>query len=240
PPDPNLGANVDNIGRWDGTNWWNLGLELNGTVSGLTMQNGYLYAGGSFTNSSGTVVKRIARWDGNSWAAVGNGFDSGSVSALAATPAALYATGSFTNSGATLLNGIAKWDGAAWTPLGSGLLMTPATATGYALLTVSNNLYVGGLFIFAGDKPSMFIARWNDQLNFYPTPHLQLTRPAWLGNGQFRLRVAGTSGESYIIQGSTNLSTWTPLLTNTATLYDFTDTSASTFPFRFYRTVLGM
>lgn len=239
PPNPTLGANVDNIGRWDGTNWWNLGTELNGTVSALARQNGYLYAGGNFTNSAGRTVKRIARWDGNSWTAVGSGFDSGSVLALAATPTALYAAGSFTNSGMMPLNQIAKWDGATWTSLGSGLLMNPGTAAGYALQTVANDLYLGGLFIFAGDQPSMFIARWNDQTNFYPAPHLQLVHPAWLGNGQFRFRVAGTSGESYIIQGSTNLTTWTPLLTNSATLYDFTDASGPNLPLRYYRALLG-
>jgi hypothetical protein len=239
PPNPALGANVDNVGRWDGTNWWNLGTELGGTVSALTLQNGYLYAGGAFTNSSTTFVNRIARWDGSSWTAVGGGFTNGSVLALAATPTALYAAGTFTNWGATALNRIAQWDGATWSALGSGLLMSPGAPTGYALNTMGNDLFAGGLFIFAGDKPSMFIARWNDQLNFYPPPHVQLTRPAWLGNSQFRSRVAGTSGESYIIQGSTNLSSWTPLLTNSATLYDFIDINALNFPFRFYRAVLG-
>jgi hypothetical protein len=239
PSNPTLGADVDNIGRWDGTNWWNLGSDLNDTVSALALQNGYLYAGGSFTNSGAAAVKRIGRWDGSSWATVGGGFTNGSVLALAATPTSLYAAGTFTNWGATALNRIAKWDGANWSALGSGFLMSPGTAAGYALLAVTNDLYAGGLFIFAGDIPSMFIARWNDQVNFYPPPHLQLTRPTWLTNRQFRLRVSGTSGESYIIQGSTNLSTWTPLLTNSATLYDFTDTAALNFPFRFYRALLG-
>jgi hypothetical protein len=239
PPNPALGADVDNIGRWDGTNWWNLGTELGGTVSALALQNGYLYAGGVFTNSSTTFVKRIARWDGSSWTAVGGGFTNGSVLALAATPTALYAAGTFTNWGDTALNQIAKWDGATWSPLGSGLSMSPGTATGYALTTVSNNLYLGGLFIFAGDKPSMFIARWNDQLNFYPPPHPQLINTIVLTNRQCRFRQIGTSGESYIIQGSTNLSAWTPLLTNSATYFDYTDTNAPSFPSRFYRTVLG-
>ncbi|HTY86719.1 MAG TPA: hypothetical protein VMB80_04580 [Candidatus Acidoferrum sp.] len=240
PPNPTLGADVDNLGRWDGTNWWNLGLELTNTVSSLAIQNGYLYAGGIFTNSGGTTAKRIARWNGSSWTAVGSGFDSGSVSALAATPTALYAAGSFTNSGAVPLNQIAKWDGANWSALGSGFQMSPGSPAGYALVAVTNDLYAGGLFIFAGDKPAMFIARWNDQLNFYPPPHLQLTRPAWLTNNQFRTRVAGTSGESYIILGSTNLNAWVPLLTNSATLYDFTDAAAGSFPFRFYRAMLGL
>ena len=91
----------------------------------------------------------------------------------------------------------------------------------------------------AGDKPSMFIGRWNDQLNFYPPPHPLLTRQTWLTNGQFQFRLIGTSGENYIIQAKTNSGVWTNLLTNSATLYDFTDTSASKFPARFYRAVLG-
>jgi len=41
-----------------------------------------------------------------------------------------------------------------------------------------------------------------------------LTRETWLTNGQFRFRVTGTSGESYVLQDSTNLGAWTPLLTN--------------------------
>ena len=239
PPNPTLGADVDNIGRWDGTNWWNLGTELNDTVYALALQNGYLYAGGAFTNSSTTSVRRIARWDGSLWTDVGGGFTNGNVQALAATLAALYATGTFTNGGATALNRIAKWDGAAWSPLGSGFTMSPGTATGYALTAMGNDLFAGGLFVFAGDKPAMFISRWNDQMNFYPPPQPQLIRPAWLTNSQFGFRLAGTSGESYIIQGSTNLSLWTPLLTNSATLYDFTDPNAPDFSRRFYRAVLG-
>jgi hypothetical protein len=34
------------------------------------------------------------------------------------------------------------------------------------------------------------------------------------------------------------LNTWTPLTTNTATLYDFTDTNAAALPKRFYRALL--
>ncbi len=61
----------------------------------------------------------------------------------------------------------------------------------------------------------------------------------WLTNGQFRFRVTGTSGESYVLQGSTNLGAWTPVLTNSATLYHFTDTAATNYDLRFYRAVLA-
>lgn len=240
PPNPSLGADVDYVGRWDGTNWWSLGTELNTTVYAVALQNGYLYAGGSFTASGSTSVKRIARWDGSSWSAVGSGFTNGSVLALAATPTALYAAGSFTNAANPVLGQVAKWDGANWSPLGSGLRMSPGPPSGYALATVGADLYLGGLFTFAGDKPAMFISRWNDQLNFYAPPNPALTRTRWLTNGQFQFRLTGTSGESYILQASTNLSSWVPLLTNSTPLYDFTDTNASNFQRRFYRAVLGL
>ena len=66
-----------------------------------------------------------------------------------------------------------------------------------------------------------------------------LTRETWLTNGQFQFRVTGTSGESYVLQGSANLGAWTPLLTNSATLYDFTDPDATNYDLRFYRAVLA-
>ena len=125
--------------------------------------------------------------------------------------------------------------------MGSGLYfsISAGAGSGKALTLMGNDLFVGGAFSSAGDKPSMFIARWNDQLNFYPPPHPLLTRETWLSNGLFRFRFTGTSGESYILQGSTDLSTWTPLLTNSITLYDFTDALATNYDYRFYRAVLA-
>src|SRR5260221_370033 len=104
---------------------------------------------------------------------------------------------------------------------------------------MGNNLFVGGAFSFAGDKPAQCIARWNDRTNFYPPANLRLTNPARLANRQFQFRVVGTSGQSYILQGSTNLNAWTALQTNSTMFYDFTDTAASKLVRRFYRAVLG-
>ena len=232
-----------NIAKWNGSSWTTLGSGTNGAVFALaTFDDGTgqaLYAGGSFTASTAAPAKRIARWDGVSWSTVGVGFTNGNVAALAATPSTLYAAGTFTNGAAPTFAQVAKWDGASWSGLGSGLLMSPVTPTGNALTLLGNDIYLGGLFIFAGDKPSMFIARWNNQLNFYPPPNLSLTRSRWVTNGQFQFRVSGTSGQTYVLQGSTNLTTWTPLLTNTIPLYDFTDTNAAALPKRFYRGLLA-
>jgi len=60
-------------------------------------------------------------------------------------------------------------------------------------------------------------------------------------NGLFRMSVGGTAGPDYTVQVSTNLITWTILLTtNPAALpFAWTDTNAGGFNRRFYRTLLG-
>ena len=61
----------------------------------------------------------------------------------------------------------------------------------------------------------------------------------WLTNRQVKFRVTGTSGQSYIIQASTNLATWKPLFTNSTMFFDYADTNSAAFTKRYYRTVLG-
>jgi hypothetical protein len=238
-------VSVLNIARYDGNTWSPLGAGLNGTVNVIAVVNGSLYAGGSFTLSGSTTMNRIARWNGSSWSALGTGLtgssSSAAVTAIVVSGTDLYVGGSFTNAGTVYVPGIAKWNGTTWSALGSGLFngVFNTAGQGTALALMGNDLYVGGQFTSAGDKPSVFIGRWNEQMNFYPPPHPCLTRQSRLTNGQFRFRLAGTSGERYVIHASTNLSAWTPLLTNSATLYDFTDTAAPNYPWRFYRAVLA-
>jgi hypothetical protein len=50
----------------------------------------------------------------------------------------------------------------------------------------------------------------------------------------FDLHLDSLAGCTYILQASTNLSDWVPLVTNT-TPFDFSDTSLHSFPARFYR-----
>ena len=236
------GIAATNIAKWDGSVWSPLGTGLNGFASALAFTNGLLYVGGAFTTASGVSANHIAVWNGTMWSTLGTGVTGNSqafVASILVQGNNVYVTGNFTNAGGTSATNIAKWDGSQWSALGSGLI-APSGQNAMGLASMNNDLYVGGTFTFAGDKPSQFIARWNDQLNFYPPPHPQLTRSIWLTNQQFQFRLIGTSGESYILQGSTNLSVWAPLLTNSATLYDYTDTNTSQFPIRFYRAVLGL
>jgi hypothetical protein len=240
------GVSALNIAVFDGFNWYPLGSGVNGTVSALALNNGALYAGGSFTSAGGASANRIAKWDGASWSALGSGItgssSSAAVTAIVFRGSDLFAGGTFTNAGGVYAAGIAKWDGTSWSTLGSGLyssLGSGGPGSGGALAVMGDDLFVGGSFSSAGDKPALSISHWNEQLNFYPPPQPYLTRQTRLANGQFQFRLAGTSGESYILQASTNLLIWTNLLTNSATLYDFTDANATNYPRRFYRAVLG-
>lgn len=236
------GLSLLNVARWDGSQWYPLGSGMNGSVTALAVTNGVLYAGGGFTSAGGVPANRIAKWDGSTWTALGSGVTGlasfVAVAAIAFRGNDIFIGGSFTNAGNVVATGVAKWDGSNWSALGSGLDADVGTPSAAGVAILGDDLYVGGNLNFAGDKPAMFIAHWNDQLNFYPPPFPRLVNMASLPNGQFQFRLSGTSGEQYILEASTDLATWTPLLTNTATLYDYTDTAASSFPSRFYRAVL--
>ncbi len=55
-------------------------------------------------------------------------------------------------------------------------------------------------------------------------------------NGQFAMSVLGLPGYRYIVQASTNLTSWLPIQTNPAP-FIFLDSGTGVFPQRFYRTV---
>jgi uncharacterized repeat protein (TIGR03803 family) len=67
---------------------------------------------------------------------------------------------------------------------------------------------------------------------------LRLDAPS-LDGGTFQFQLVGVAGSNYVLQASSNLVNWTPLLTNNATngLLNLTDTNAGSFGRRFYRGV---
>lgn len=75
-------------------------------------------------------------------------------------------------------------------------------------------------------------------VTFVPVPVMnQLEQPA---AGQFQFRVGGTTNETYSVQASTNLTTWTTLFTTNgaAGSFNYTDSAAST-PDRYYRVLVS-
>jgi hypothetical protein len=171
----NVGA--DNVARWDGSNWWNLGgstskgmgvgLDFVQCLFILTNSGSVpagLYAGGPFPTAGSTNANCVAYFDGTNWNALGAGisgsfFSSTRVSALTTDGTYLYAGGNFTNAGAyTGVGGIAAWDGNNWNPLYYGLdgNVNALTVDGYGYV------WVGGAFTninYVGSSKGL--AQWN-------------------------------------------------------------------------------
>jgi hypothetical protein len=228
-------TNCYNVMRFDGTYDRIVGTGLDNNVVAMTVLGTNLYVAGLFANAGGIAASHIAKWDGNNWSAVGGGVvGNGTISSLTTLGNNLYAGGSFTNIGGVSATHIAKWDGTNWSALGSGVAVGSASVL--SLAAFGPDLYAGGSFRSAGGKSSYSLGRWNDQINFNIP---QILNPTWLGNGKFRMRLYGIGGLTNIIQATTNFSSWVPVLTNTAGIFDFTDTIASNYPRRFYRATLG-
>ncbi|HEV8629040.1 MAG TPA: hypothetical protein VGV61_01900, partial [Thermoanaerobaculia bacterium] len=159
---------INNVAKWNGTAWVQVGSGFASQVLALGVHNANLYAGGSFTTSGSTTVNRIARWTGTAWAALGSGANN-TVRALASynpgSGAALYVGGTFTQVGGSVsASRIAKWNGTAWSALGAGVTggttievdaLLPGTAAGAPVLNV------GGRFTTAGTVTANHVARWN-------------------------------------------------------------------------------
>jgi hypothetical protein len=233
--DPNVGfspaTNCLHILRFDGTYGWIMGTGLNKTNVALAVVGTNLYAAGLFTTAGGVSANQIARWDGNSWSGVGGGVvGNGTVLALAAMGNVLYAGGTFTNMGGVPASRVARWDGTNWSALGGG-----TSGTVQSLAIASQDLYVGGAFRVAGGKNANDISRWNEQINFNIP---QLTNPSGTAGG-FSARLLGMAGQTNLVLASTNLNTWTPVLTNSTGIYDFITPDFGLYRSRYYRAALS-
>jgi hypothetical protein len=171
------GVAANRIARWDGNTWSPLGGGVNGTVRALAVFGGKIYAGGTFTAAGGYAINYIAKWDGSNWSAVGGGLSGDPslavVYSLVPNGSDLYVGGSFDSAGGHGANNIARWDGSQWNQLGSGV--TAANVNGlyvFAIAVEGDNVFVGGSFSVAGDKPSVNFARWSK-----PTLHPLLYLP---------------------------------------------------------------
>jgi hypothetical protein len=71
----------------------------------------------------------------------------------------------------------------------------------------------------------------------YQLQPLNFTSASFLTNQQLQLGFAGVPGSNYVLQATTNFSTWTPISTNNALTNKFNllDPKATNYPYRFYR-----
>ncbi len=76
----------------------------------------------------------------------------------------------------------------------------------------------------------------NALLSIYATAAATLGTLQFSGGDQLQMQIAGVPGYTYVIEGSTNLLDWDPLLTNTSP-FTFSETNLSAWPQKFYRSV---
>ena len=154
---PNAGAlTVDNIARWDGTNWSALGGGFPGAVvSGVAWDGSSLYACGSFQEGNGAPGNRIARWNGVNWSPLGTGLN-GLGNEVAIFNSLVCVGGSFTSAGGVSATNFAVWNGTTWST-GGGQPSAEVKCT-YA---TADRLYIGGNFLIAGGGIVASIAEWD-------------------------------------------------------------------------------
>ena len=64
---------VNNIARWDGSNWSALGSGTNGEVTSIAISGTDIFIGGQFTMAGGVAANYVAKWNGTNWSPVGTG-----------------------------------------------------------------------------------------------------------------------------------------------------------------------
>ncbi len=155
---------VNRIAKWDGQQWAALDRGVDGKILALVFCGDDLYAGGIFSKANGLSANTIARWSltNKSWSALGDTsqtkYCSGRVNALASDDRVVYAGGYFCTTSPSKFYHIAKWDPIkkTWSRLGNDLNNSP-----FNIQIRGREVYVGGLFTHAGDKPSNLFAIWH-------------------------------------------------------------------------------
>ena len=123
--------------------------------------------------------------------------------------------------------------GTNWTSIGAGTRINGGWQRAGVSLPFAGTIRARG-YIVAGDSSSWFVEK------------LLITEPLKLvadeanygiSSNQFRFHLSGYPGTVAVIEGSTNLIDWTPLITNTlsSSPLPFSDPAFISFPRRFYR-----
>jgi hypothetical protein len=155
----NGGIGMQDIAKFDGTNWVSVGGGLSGAntvVDDMIVFNNELYISGHFLTMYGDPGNLIARWDGASWSSLGTGLDGGNCIEMHIFKNKLYVGGSLITAGGMFVNNSAIWTGTGWTGFGAGFNNTVTT-----FASENDNLYIGGGFLTVNGDSTYYITRYN-------------------------------------------------------------------------------
>jgi hypothetical protein len=106
-------------------------------------------------------------------------------------------------------------------------------------------IVVGGDFALADNQVRLGLARFQADPGVPAgggggTGTVKIQSPTIAADGTFSMQVIGTSGQTYQVQASPDLKTWTSIgpVTGASTPQPFSDSAAKGLPHRFYR-VMG-
>ncbi len=169
----NIAAN--GLAKYNGVEWTNVyDLPRFDTVynnpnllSDVAYYKGELYVGGNFYNPDFTIMD-ITKYNGSEWVDVGGGMFGGmsNVDRLLVYENELIVAGGFYQSDGNTGNFIQKWDSFQWYEMGNlaGLNNNYNSNAAVKEMKIHNGeLYIGGVFAYAGDVPIQGIAKWDGE-----------------------------------------------------------------------------
>ena len=166
---------VNNIARWDGSQWRPLGtglIDSSPAVNAMAFDaSGNLFATGRFNwlGDNTPISSGIAKWNGSTWSGVGTGLGIGKALMFDAT-GNLIVAGQFTSAGGVSANNIARWSGTAWSAFGTGLDETGAGVLALGL-AANGDVLAASKSSIVGDLVHNELMRWNGSAWVNAIPH---------------------------------------------------------------------
>jgi uncharacterized delta-60 repeat protein len=220
------GQTCNNLGRLnaDGTPDSSFNPGANGTVMSLALQpDGKVLAGGSFSMLAGQDRAGLGRINNADAATQSLSFDGSTITWLrgGASPEVWRTTFDVSTNAAD------------WTPLGAGTRIAGGWQLGPVRLPVGGAIRARGYVTGGGNGSCWFVESLLSTL-----PRIIVDDGHFgFGTNGFGFNLLGTSGQTVVVEGSTNLVDWLPLQTNTlgnSSAY-FSDPVARGASERFYR-----
>jgi hypothetical protein len=203
------GVPAQDIARWDGTNWENIGDVTGGSITALESYSGSLYLAGDFTNAGGVATTNAAIWTSGTWSALNADLHPVEyANTVHHFGSRLYLGGYFSWLNGVSAGNLADWNGTNWLALRTG---TGNSLGGLvsALATGGSEVYAAGYFGTAGTNTVSGLAKW-DGTNWSAVGLLPPADGWLLGNS---VAVVGSNifvGGTFTIPeaGATNLAYW--------------------------------